>query len=1608
MNARPILTRRWRFLPAVARCGFLLANALWTSNAVGLSGPPELRGWVADAATGVPIEGLRATVTAQPPLVFDRRARVTSMFGFFRVPDLTNGVYAVRLEHPGYEVLSGLIAIAEGQTVRRRFALTPKPAPVPGEPAPFDVFAQVQCAATGWGLAGVPVTVQRFLGATDVLPAEVRTELTEANGAATFRGLSRGHYRFLANQPGPEAGRPGWLPYTTDGTGDDKRLIEEPQAASYFLKPVAQELDVLITGWDPVAQRIGPLGESIVELTGFALGNPDLLLSPVRTGVTDAEGRLKFIGLSAIHWQVVVKRPGYALKTQDILPDANERLPSGSVEIFVPLLPTSLKVTLVAEGYDPAKTKLLYNVPLHLEGIGGTATEGIERRVLPFTSFSSERRTVFSLLPGPYRVWVEGTATTNTFFAVKPWFLGEDQIQLEAGVENQVTLRLGAKPARVRGRLWVADALSPEPVLDPRTGGSELLPIYELRSQSGVEWVGYAGDGLLDEASHAVVQDVDGTGTFAVALLPARYGIRIPAMPNHWGSHVMVRDLATGAVREQGWPFAEVWPYRFAPPRNGTRNDGLPLVFESGHEYELEIYVRRQEVLMRGVVGMASYRPTMAQVLATPENSATADPVIGGEQEIVTEGGTATLMGTAVRTDLLRIAEGVGGLAAAVEFEFRGVGSGDYTLGLAAPRHQFIQRIGGQESPVPLPVRVSSWAPPGVLPPEDPTQYGFVEPLTVLEVVGLEARYQAPNTRLRLRIHVWDGAWTKTYRIVREYEDGDRRISMVAPDYAGGRLFALPHYWVGHFDPHSLGAPVPLPQGGFTFWLHWRSPQRWYEGRVSGEGDHVFDIYEFGPQDNLTATLPELAYNLTLASVNVADRAFPVPGTTIQFWDGTSHVPLELSGQTLEGVRRRVGGGTALNPNWRLVRWDYEVLDPAIPHLRSTALMERGLAVRGQVHRAGAGLAVPNAQVQVRTRFGSLLQEVSTDADGAFALPSALSRAQALFLEVQHPDYLPWRQRFDTADFAAGQAEDWAIVARAELEPVPSPEILETTLDRAGVFLPGARRAGSGADYIAENARAALTLGWSVRVRPASFAYALPKFDLADGNPGGTEAVTVTDGLAEVWLIDPRSYTNRWTGEPTALEPPTGASPAALRSWLTSLGTAQVPGVLHRVVRSFPSPDAEREVAVTGQLDLSQLPAGPFRPLFVVVTRHGGVTVHRHEYPSARRQLVGVTPPPWMASAFEAMSRLTAAQPGSVDPYAMAGRLMPLARFQAAIGATEDGFLNYEYQLGVGVRDGIELGGDWSLVLMPRLAGVFYEGKVEFGLHGQEGEMFVLESEAKDAKAAPVEMMKLVAPKMVEDWVSLDFGQHATLATLSRVAFDAGQPYEFELASKSAADSEFTLSANLGPVLALIPPPVGPTLATLDKADLLQFFIDVGGSSGHRRTTHWQTVFPPARPETTPDPQPHVLRRHFLGGFEDLPLQQDQLELCFRFECGLGVQAFKGVVGAKASLGMAGTHICASKESALFTPNPDGDWPVISRMQGDIRSTLSAWLDVWPGRSPPRQRFGSSSSRMRRSLCLPHNTSTRASSSSWCRETQGAAIVCRPRPTWRRGRTGPP
>ena len=1494
----------------------------------------ELRGQVTDAVTKLPIDGATLTLDAAPADGTPEFAAESDVFGFFTFTNLPSGGFHVVGERPGY--LSNAVDVTFSTAATRLGQGIPLTPIVDADGPRFDIAVEVVDAFSGLPLGDVPVRADRYLQEDDASPTNSTTVVTGENGRASIAGAVRGYYTFRFND-GP--GHPKWEIYAPT----NRTLLMSDHLAYARLKPIPQDMSVRVVGFDPKAGTNGlpdqPLDGIYVELEGVGAAPSNEVVVPVRVGVTTNTGLTKFTGLPAIPWRVVARRFGYAPSTNFIYPGSGDILP-GTNEVSVPIEPTTLDVNLHSVYF---KAQMMTGLVVRLEGLTNTSTEGIQRGVLseempiPGESNGIPVARFDGLLSGAYHlsvtgsVWspmiLSGSSVATNRFEVR--FSASEFVDLLGGMPSHEDLMVEPMRATVRVRYYAADQMADFPV-PGSSGVFERRPVYARRPLADAMFAQSAVDPQIMPPMDVMAFGTDDSGEAVVSVLPGVYGVRVPSLPEYFGDKARLYDVSTGKTIEQGWPFADD-PNTMPFP--GSPHHALGLVFSSGHEYELELYTRMKTYEVRGEVSPDLLDPVTQRIVALSEDNYTvaADSELPGGKAILTgPGGPKTNLLTLVDPAITNSSPP----PPDSQFQFSTVEPGSYSISLSHPTNTFTAYTGGSSLAFTLP----GWGPPGIVDSGD--MVAAAAGLFPLETKVLEGAGGAPAFAAYHE-------YSNTVRV--DWYSWDTNLNGGAGDYVFVGYLDRPDYFQIDPSPFSVlrryaGIPPFHFDGREWDMFFVINSSNWFRATVTAtnSGDeYVFNAYDGGPLHNLIGPISE-AYSLTVKAVSDAAPDLSVTNIDFTLADGTKGLtPYHVDGYNSSYVP---GAFAVTNGFWTGTNHEYTVTVTGGSDFAVTLKVKRGMGVRGLVQDSMTGLPVTNAEVHVFDRFGGLLKTAVTGTNGQYAV-SALDHVQPIFVDVSAPGYVEGRVRREPS----GDSPDLEVTN--DLVRLPPPELKELAVDRFGSFLPGVRKAGNTGNFTQFNAESPLTMHWRLRAKEQTFVLDLPEFDGATGAPRPNSFASLTDNILETWLVD-------WRAFPTNL--PDTNSPAAVMSWLKEVRDGVYPSVFYQRV-PFTVPATNGTVEASSPVRLWELPAGEFKPVFVSITRRGVALVTPLTYSGSEsyKTLRGLTIPKWLASAADIMGNVAGFKEATgtdvtdeqVERYMPAGRFKALPEFTADITTNESGFVNYDYGLSVSWKEGEDTPRSGLLALAPRTMGMDFEAGMNFGMEGLSNRFFLTASGSVNGEGN----LKRVIPAGL-GYITPPKGSYSVGAstTGAESLADSGHPELLELGTHVYGSANARVEVNLRPVTSKIPY-IGPVLLALDESKGLQVLAVLTGGVGLTADSHWSTVYPSSRPQGSDilGPTNHVYSRHFMGGQEILngtdTVGTNSFGLCFRLGTGLDVKALNGRLGAKGLITLEGAYQdCGPEPVMLITPNSLGDWPPISRVNGEVNLSLELTADVGP------------------------------------------------------------
>lgn len=229
------------------------------------------------------------------------------------------------------------------------------------------------------------------------------------------------------------------------------------------------------------------------------------------------------------------------------------------------------------------------------------------------------------------------------------------------------------------------------------------------------------------------------------------------------------------------------------------------------------------------------------------------------------------------------------------------------------------------------------------------------------------------------------------------------------------------------------------------------------------------------------------------------------------------------------------------------------------------------------------------------------------------------------------------------------------------------------------------------------------------------------------------------DKVINVYMIDRKVYANEdYSDVPTELIIPSSqdahSNPSEVYEWLVKLEREELGVVYWRCFLG----DDEIQVSDTGTTDvvtarvpLWELPTDAFCPTFIVMTDKGAIQIYNVEYGvQDTTQLTGIRLNGRQAKIYNAIADMAGAVPPEEAEMAMltninlpTGLILPQKTFTATITASDDGYVDYEYKMGVDLVQGSLTPAGSSapnLNIISGVTGIVVSGEWDMKLAGED------------------------------------------------------------------------------------------------------------------------------------------------------------------------------------------------------------------------------------------------------------------------------------------------
>ena len=285
-------------------------------------------------------------------------------------------------------------------------------------------------------------------------------------------------------------------------------------------------------------------------------------------------------------------------------------------------------------------------------------------------------------------------------------------------------------------------------------------------------------------------------------------------------------------------------------------------------------------------------------------------------------------------------------------------------------------------------------------------------------------------------------------------------------------------------------------------------------------------------------------------------------------------------------------------------------------------------------------------------------------------------------------------------------------------------------MDRKGAFIPGVNFVGSSKNQVDFITNTVLGL---------------------DGNPliMTVEAQIDTiagDSLQEVYLVDKKSFAKAdYSDKPKDITVPSteGAAynPSQMLTWIERLRSGDLGNVYYKRFSEeggftyTTGTGGNFHYELTASVPLWELPPDGFEPCLVAVTANNAVSTYHFDYSGEKEkeQLVGIRLEGDNAKVLNNITLMANAQAAGgsyvnqlMDIVSPTGSLIPMPQFEAGVTEEEDGYLTYEYKLGIKLLQGKKdvSGSDSAFMsIAPTTLGIAVYGELGMTLNGEEREL---------------------------------------------------------------------------------------------------------------------------------------------------------------------------------------------------------------------------------------------------------------------------------------------
>jgi hypothetical protein len=1352
------------------------------------------------------IEGASVKLYTDAPESKLADSDTTDAFGRYTFSRMVNGDYRLNATHSAYFETNKNINVVG--SANHDLALKPK------EGNFADIYVQVAGVLSGWEIADCCVELVVKESGGSVLYTE--TSYADSDGNLFFRGVPAGLCRFTCNADGVH--HQGWWESFTSEWLD----IQNDKLVNIRLKPNKCDLTVDLDFF-PVDQNGNPESPIVyvqnfwIEACGY---DPDTgaSLYPARTELSDHDGKVTFEQLPSLPTKITVRRPGFQTESVVVTPNAVGNFPQAVITKMRPLITpkTVWNMSVLQDIFkciEISEEDGYWQSPvIGVEGIHNSNSEGFKAdsgtsvryiiedgKNIPFkfntdheqkSAWGQSRYNIY-----PLEKYTDGYILVNEIDEYFYYRFDFDPFiaNIVEGQTNDCPIEADVTSGKIEGTLLVADELS-----------AQNKTIYKPRADTELHFVLHESvrQFYKDDVDTVYKVTTDNEGKYSIILPPGIYGIKIPTMVNYWG-YKIDKVSFTGRMNDIApWPYASLNSLWQQDASFSAVYDSGGYSVSSGDQNKLDLYVNKCKYVLEMPVtetsGLNNRLLYMAPDTSNQQLLGVKDCVESQtEIELSNSGGSQ------------KVETHSSGMLAT----WSNLDNGTYTL--AGENHPYLSSTSD------VSVTTFTWGSYPGDPPSSEPPYGEDLNETPLPMI----KHQLDTCEM-----LSDSNLTNTPAVEVTYATGDEENPIATttryPVFVKYKDHPDCVYSVGNVNRTRVDKY-------YIFFTPVGGNNNTYE--VNGSGPFAVNTITQAP-----VGLPVSPFNMTVRAI-----ATDNPDNTI------SDVPFTYEQNNYNTEKIFSGLTTSASISWGDMESEWikgyieYYMCPTNPTPTVFANMYCKPRVRmvGKVINSISGTPIESASISLTKADGvhNNILSASSYNSGEFYVSYAYTR-DSYILNVKAPGYIPHNQRIVLDDIITGVEGGYTRYFKADtgdllLTPI-SATVSKEGWDRTGHVLHGVKAAGTGET---SGTTDALTMTVQASSVIPVQSYTVVPYDNSDGTPAETSMKNLDDIITEIWLVDARrkdsddNLTPYLPADSSNYFPanwdymPPDSDPEKILKWLDNLVNDAC------IIGMFKPALPDKSVSVAGSVNVADLHAGSICPALVAITKKGGRKILALE----TNLISSVELPRWLAFAADIMASAADAQATYGDlkeTYTSKvpdGKLSALPQITGGI-SEDDGYLTYEYGLGIEWEEGAEAPPKGGLSVGPGMLGLTFEAEASIAFEGETQKLdFNVGGRIGKEDIDISDYMPSFLGKL---GVEGNINKVGGLATTKRSSEISGEIWsEKELETMVGAYIDLMLRYNLEGITGKIPY-VGPFITAADATGLLKLYgrLDLGGRVQNR------------------------------------------------------------------------------------------------------------------------------------------------------------------------------